>query len=262
MAATILLQDMPLTRAQQTEIALTHFRAGITGLLRTWPALKTAVQNEWGGLESHDKAEDLRTNIFDNYDGSKSEPMTIEALEDNLLLYLEEEFSVVLEDESERQIANVICELYKECSSGNTQMAERLVRLSIEEGEKNVNQTATIMKGDIEMDSDDESVEIIRDTIIENSLESNHANIADMNSNTKEPSITDFQYNIDIAKSFTEGPLFPGGRAKKFECTPNLPPPRQLGEPEPERPTVQMDENGFAPVQSRRSRRNKKSVQA
>lgn len=241
-----------ITRAQQLEIALTHFRAGITAVLRTWPALKTAVQSEWGGIESYAKADDLRTNIFEFYDGSKAEPLTWEELEDNLFTYLEEEFSVMLEDESERQIADLICRMYKECGEGNVQLVEHFVRLSIaQSGSKE----KVVVQEDPEMESDDEddgeeNPDQAMDDAEQNTTTATIASAFPVSAST-------FQYNLETAKLFTEGPLFPGGRATKPPPSLNQPPPRQLGESEPEKPKVELDEDGFAPVVSRKGRRGK-----
>lgn len=49
-----------------------EFRAGVTACLRSWSALRTAVDSGWGGgeRESQVKADDLRKSIFDIMDGS------------------------------------------------------------------------------------------------------------------------------------------------------------------------------------------------
>lgn len=243
------------TRAQQLEVALTHFRAGITALFRTWPALKAAVQSEWGGIESHAKADDLRSNIFEHYNGTKADPLSLEDLEDNLLLYLEEEFSVVLEDESERQIADLICRLYKDCSSGNFQLVEQLVQTCLAESGSKENIT---VQENCEMESDDEEDNRPDTNMGENMMNTNDTS-SSLSPSVQHSSNAQFQYNLDFAKSFSEGPLFLGGRNTR--PTPkDLPPPRQLGEPEPERQKVELDDDGFAPVAPRRSRRVNKGV--
>jgi len=96
------------------------FHAGVTACLRSWSALKTAVESGWGGppTESHRKAEELRSSIYQHMDGTSFPPRSmpdVSDLEDALAIYMEEEFSVVLEDGSERQVADVIWRLYGEC---------------------------------------------------------------------------------------------------------------------------------------------------
>ena len=53
--------------------AIEEFRAGVTACLRSWSALRTAVESGWGGgeRESQGKADDLRKYILNIMDGSK-----------------------------------------------------------------------------------------------------------------------------------------------------------------------------------------------
>ena len=52
---------------------LEEFRAGVSACLRSWSALRTAVESGWGGgdRESQNKAEGLRQSIFETLNGSK-----------------------------------------------------------------------------------------------------------------------------------------------------------------------------------------------
>jgi pre-rRNA-processing protein TSR2 len=72
--------------------AIDEFRAGVTACLRSWSALRTAVESGWGGGEkqSQAKAEDLRQNIFNLLDGQKFPPSSDATdLADNLAIYME-----------------------------------------------------------------------------------------------------------------------------------------------------------------------------
>eukprot|EP00585_Thalassiosira_rotula_P003961 CAMPEP_0196136772 /NCGR_PEP_ID=MMETSP0910-20130528/4969_1 /TAXON_ID=49265 /ORGANISM="Thalassiosira rotula, Strain GSO102" /LENGTH=118 /DNA_ID=CAMNT_0041397111 /DNA_START=197 /DNA_END=550 /DNA_ORIENTATION=+ len=92
----------------------TDFKAGTTAALRSWSALRTAVEQSWGGSHSASKAEDLRSNIFAFFDGTSPKPkMDSFELEENLLGYMEDEFGVVLEDGSERELADLIVRMYE-----------------------------------------------------------------------------------------------------------------------------------------------------
>ena len=69
------------------------------------------VRYEWGGSESAAIAKDPRSNIFQFFDGSSPNPkMSQEELDmiNNLLAYMEDEFGVVLEDNSERDLKSMI----------------------------------------------------------------------------------------------------------------------------------------------------------
>jgi pre-rRNA-processing protein TSR2 len=78
------------------------------------------------------KADELRDNIYRFMTGCTATPsLELEDLEDNLAIYLEEEFSVVLEDESEKQVALTLFQLYGQCVQGQTQLAEQLVQTAL-----------------------------------------------------------------------------------------------------------------------------------
>merc|ERR1719330_187990 len=102
------------------EQATTEFQAGVTAALRAWSALRTAVQSGWGGLESKEKAEFLRSYVFESFDYRLPKAkLDIDDLEDHLAIYMEEEFSVVLEDQSEREVAQLIWQMYQSCGKGD-----------------------------------------------------------------------------------------------------------------------------------------------
>ena len=137
-----------------------EFRAGLTACLRSWSALRTAVESGWGGAQSLQKAEDLRTSILEHMDGSCFPPkvLTIDDLEDNLAIYLEEEFSVTLEDGSEKQIADCLWRMYEGCSKGDPTLAREIVAM----GEKAILASAAypvqVQSGEHDDDDDDEEM--------------------------------------------------------------------------------------------------------
>ncbi|KAL3795215.1 hypothetical protein HJC23_008300 [Cyclotella cryptica] len=211
-----------------------EFQAGVTATLRSWSALSTAVQHEWGGSESSSKADDLRANIFTFFDGSSPNPkMTQEELEDNLLSYMEEEFGVVLEDNSEREIADLICRMYQQCGRGECVLVREVVAnaMKAEEQLKQQNLKSLIQSGDADMDeSSDEEGEEENDDEMETAPEE------------QQPTSLEEYVNRN---------LFGGPSKPKKE----LPPPRQLGEPEPQKPQPKIDDDGFAMVPTRKGSR-------
>jgi hypothetical protein len=52
-------------------------------------------------------------------------------LEDNLAIFLKEEFSVSLEDDSERQVDATICQLYERCWVSESAIAHTLMEQAI-----------------------------------------------------------------------------------------------------------------------------------
>lgn len=199
-----------------------EFRAGVTATLRSWSALRAAVESGWGGVHSQEKAEELRQHIYDAFDGL-SPKMDQYDLEDNLAIYMEEQFSVVLEDDSERQVASVIYRMFEECLKGDVTLARQTVE-SAKRSEAIKNAFPVHVQSTEDDDDDDDDM----DTTSENSS--------------------------TTAQEYAAESLF--GKAKKPPNEP-LQPVRQLGEAAPAKQPVEIDDDGFATVPTKR--RNQKS---
>lgn len=198
-----------------------EFRAGVTATLRSWSALRAAVESGWGGVETQAKAEYLREHIYQIMDGTCFPPnMDIIDLEDNLAIYLEEEFSVVLEDGSEKQVADVLWRMYEGCYRGDVTLARQTVEIA--RRAEAALAAFPVKVQNPEQDDDDEM-----DTI-DAALETVSQSTA--------------------AQEYAAGSLF--GTAKKVPAAPPQP-VRQLGDAAPEKPQVEVDDDGFAPVQTK-----------
>ena len=231
-----------------------EFRAGVTACLRSWSALRTAVQNEWGGPTSIEKAETLREEIINAMIQKK---MTdIIDLEDALAIFMEEEFSIVLDDNSEKQVASTVFRMFEEASTLNQssafalQIIQMAAKVTKEFGHLPLHiQSSEPMEED---DDDDDD---------ENDMNSDDA--MDMNTNSSETAVTttpvDAISNIIISPAeYASQPLFGLSREQRRLqiIRKNEQPVRQLGEnvPEPQQATV-ADEDGFVSVST--SRRSK-----
>jgi pre-rRNA-processing protein TSR2 len=208
-----------------------EFRAGVTATLRSWSALRAAVDSGWGGVESQAKAECLREYIYQIMDGACFPPrMDIVDLEDNLAIFMEEEFSVVLEDGSEKQVANVLFRMYEECSRGNVTLARHAVETA-RLAEAALTAFPVKVQNPEHDDDDDDEMDTNDDVALEAVSVSQSA----------------------AAKVYAAGSLFGAAVANKPAAPPE--PVRQLGEPSPEKPTLEVDDDGFAPVQTKRRNR-------
>jgi pre-rRNA-processing protein TSR2 len=204
-----------------------EFRAGVTATLRSWSALRAAVESGWGGVESQAKAEYLRDHIYQIMDGTCFPPnMDIIELEDNLAIYLEEEFSVVLEDGSEKQVADVLWRMYEGCYRGDVTLARQTVELARRAEAALAAFPVKVQNPEHDDDDDDEM---------------------DTNDNA-----TETVSQSTAAQEYAAGSLF--GTAKNVPAAP-LQPVRQLGDPASEKPPVEVDEDGFAPVETKRRNR-------
>jgi pre-rRNA-processing protein TSR2 len=211
-----------------------------------------AVQHEWGGSESASKAQDLRTNILTYFDGSSPNPrMSQDELEDNLVTYLEEEFGVVLEDNSEREIADLIWRMYAECARGECGLVRMVVENAVRAEEKMSGVKSVIQSEggmDESSDEDDDEKEGGDDGMDgggEGAMEEEEEKPQSTSLQSSASGITPMSY-----EAYASGMLFGSQQPTKPEK--DLPPPRQLGEKEPEKSQPEVDDDGFAAVPTKR----------
>ena len=149
----------------------TIFQAGVTAALRSWSALHTAVEQSWGGNDSSAKAEDLRSNIFTFFNDSSSSTyttaankpkMSLDELESNLYSYMEEEYGILLEDNSEIEISTLIYNMYEDCclkknGNVNVTLAMNVISNAIKAEEQkmgNVVKDMSVIQNDNDDDDD------------------------------------------------------------------------------------------------------------
>jgi hypothetical protein len=217
---------------------LLEFQAGVTACLSSWSALRTAVESGWGGgeRESHKKAEDLRNHIFKKMDGKKCPLPNYDAfdLADDLAIYIEEELSVTLEDDSERQLAEAIFQIYDRCLNGDPTLARQAVAQAAAAVALNSQFPVRVQTTEHD-DEDDEMEEAESSTTM----------------NTTSDTMYQQQMPSNLA-DYVSQPLF--GKAKPKKLGP-MEPIRQLGETAPNSCVLEMDEDGFAPVKKGNRRR-------
>jgi pre-rRNA-processing protein TSR2 len=243
-----------------------EFRAGVTASLRSWSALRTAAESGWGGGESLQKADDLRSSIFEHFNGEAVPPKTmvdVTDLEDALAIFMEEEFSVVLDDGSERQVADVIWKMYEACARGDLTMASHVVSVAEQAAAKLHGFPVKVMTpesiGDDEDDDDDENGdhEDAMETVEDASSQDIDASTSPQNAPMAQVAAFEFpSIATTTAAEYASQPLFGQPKKSKKPAT-EQPPPRQLGEAAPiAEPMVPLDEEGFAPIvkQKRKTR--------
>lgn len=209
------------------DVATTELQAGITAVLRSWSAFRTAVDSEWGGTDSRTKAENLRKHIYQCFDYQKhpNTGITLEDLEIELDTYMEEEFTIVLEDDSEKHVAQIIFELYEKCAKGDFSLSRKLIAESqTSAGKKRKPQIQSVGENE-DSDTDDE-----------NGVDKEETTGLNSRSNYAGQSV-----------GFLFGPP-PGTRIQKDSLIPS----RQLGEAAPEKMKVEVDEDGFMPIQKKK----------
>ena len=203
------------------EQLLQEYQAGISATLRSWSVLKTAVESGWGGANSQEKAEFLRQSLYDHL--CVLQPMDATDLEDALAIYMEEEFSVTLEDDSEKQISSLLLRMHQECFVKKNPLMCRQVVMSATQASQQLSAIPAQIQ-ESEHDDDDDNDDEMEDQ--------------------------------DLSLSMVAQSLFGSGMMAKPTVTPEQP-VRQLGEPEAEREHPELDDDGFAPVVS--TKKKKKS---
>jgi pre-rRNA-processing protein TSR2 len=213
-----------------------EFQAGVTACLRSWSAFRTAVDSGWGGgeRESQAKGEALRQHIFELMDGKKFPPGCSDTdLADGLAIYLEEEFSTTVEDNSEQQVADVIFRMYEGLYKGDGSLCRQI--LSSAEGAIAFNSQFPVHIQTTEHDDDDDE------------------DMTDTQGGVQNSSHAPAGQTASPFSEYLEQPLF--GVARKALAP--LGPARQLGEgPFLESVTEDVDDDGFAAVKPKGRRRN------
>ena len=97
-----------------------------------WTALKLAVENEWGGGDTRDKALALLQRVLDGLSGAA--PVYRDELEPVLEAALLDEFNVEAEDESPRQVAELLCKMHAEALAGGTATAAAVLERAAARG--------------------------------------------------------------------------------------------------------------------------------
>lgn len=119
------LMTAPTTTTSNIHPNKLNFIEGVNLIFDNWTALTLAVQMDFGGEDTQEKAVWFRKVIVDHFDaeGKKVEP---EDLEDILLDVMSREFHVTLEDFSEREIAKLLFDLFRECIRGEVALLNQL----------------------------------------------------------------------------------------------------------------------------------------
>lgn len=253
---------------------MNEFRAGVTASLRSWSALRTAVDQAFGGSDSQQKAEDLRLNIYEHFDGTSIPPKSmvdVTDLEDSLAIFMEEEFSLTLEDGSEKQVADTIWRLYNTCASGDFSLVYQVIAVA-EQASVTFKPTTQIQAPKEEEDCDDEDEEEgggidydneadMMETTTENDTSTALALVnttkTQSNNITYPPAPISFS-SFSSAADYASQPLFGPTRSQKVKRSADPASVRQLGEMEHAVSVPEVDVDGFAPVQ--RVRRLRKPV--
>ncbi|KAG7882903.1 hypothetical protein KL905_001605 [Ogataea polymorpha] len=94
-----------------------NFELGVSMLVHGWQILTTAVDNSWGGPESAEKRDWITAVVIDLFKQNKE--VDIILIHETLFNAMEDEFDVIVEDQSTVHIASAVVQIYQECLAGN-----------------------------------------------------------------------------------------------------------------------------------------------
>ncbi|ODV84326.1 hypothetical protein CANARDRAFT_29207 [[Candida] arabinofermentans NRRL YB-2248] len=120
----IVLEDSGYISAQPPQTTLlipneqaqSTFELGVSMLIHRWDTLTTAVDNLWGGPQSSDKRDWISAIVIELFTTSKD--LDIIMIHELLFNSMEDEFDVLVQDDSTVIVAQNIIEVYKECCEG------------------------------------------------------------------------------------------------------------------------------------------------
>ncbi|KAI8978425.1 Pre-rRNA-processing protein TSR2-domain-containing protein [Pilobolus umbonatus] len=101
------------------------FAEGARYIFNNWTALRLAVEQDWGGVESGEKKEWF-LNVIIDYFGKHGKKLDIDEIEDILNQIMTDEFQTTLEDDSPYMVAKHLILLFNQCINGNYSEVERL----------------------------------------------------------------------------------------------------------------------------------------
>ncbi|GAA5811208.1 hypothetical protein MFLAVUS_004639 [Mucor flavus] len=135
------------------------FEEGVSYIFHNWTALKLAVEQDWGGVESAEKREWMIDLIVGHFDKRGSQ-LDIDEIEDVLAQIMTDEFNATLEDDSPYLVAKHLVLLYAQCVKGDFSEVERLREKA--KLQNSFTASSCVKQGD-DSDDDDEEDDIVDD---------------------------------------------------------------------------------------------------
>ncbi|CAI8588626.1 unnamed protein product [Vicia faba] len=159
------------------------FTEGIGLILNRWSALRTAVENEWGGRDSHLKAQQFATDLLSWFTQSK-EPLYIDDLE-TLLDEGMLSFNLEIQDGSVEEVAEELMIMHEECLDGDFSSVERL-----REASRNPpahSQVQQVVNGNDDDDSDKDIIGDDNSANMDMDIQKSETNLNSTNKTVNEP---------------------------------------------------------------------------
>ncbi|CAO3680675.1 unnamed protein product [Umbelopsis ramanniana] len=94
------------------------FTEGLTYVLRSWSALKLAVEQDWGGPDSEEKRDWMAETLVE-YFGANAKRLDEFDVEDILVQIMSDEFHTDLEDGSAYAVSKHLVSMFNQCIHGD-----------------------------------------------------------------------------------------------------------------------------------------------
>ncbi|XP_021853572.2 uncharacterized protein [Spinacia oleracea] len=101
----------------ESEVIMSMYCQGISRVLLEWNGLQMAIQNQWGGYDSHQKSQQLVFDIFSWFCKSRGS-LYVEELENLLHESMLFSFNTDIEDGSIEEVAEQLMSMHEGCLQG------------------------------------------------------------------------------------------------------------------------------------------------
>ncbi len=174
-----------------------NFELGVSMIVYRWETLQTAVDNLWGGPNSADKRDWITGIIVDSF--KENEEIDIIYIHELLFNAMQDEFGVMVEDESTVVVGQRVVEAYKECLAGNFENIKHMYEHWKETQSRRDRERRTVKVGEDPLNpdsSDTESNENDVPELVEREEDSDAMDVDDEPKQRQEPEVDDDGFTI------------------------------------------------------------------
>ncbi|OII73265.1 uncharacterized protein cubi_02497 [Cryptosporidium ubiquitum] len=103
------------------------FVQGVNQVFATWTILNLSVEGGWSGRFANKKRDELIQEVIMAFQSGRK--LNSNDLANFLMEAMETRFSTIVEDDSDLEVAELICEMYNQCSKGDYSLVEKIMNI-------------------------------------------------------------------------------------------------------------------------------------
>ncbi|CUV06792.1 unnamed protein product [Cryptosporidium hominis] len=103
------------------------FVQGVNQVFSTWTILNLSVEGGWSGRFANKKREELIQEVIMSFQSGRK--VNSNNLANFLMEAMETRFSTIVEDDSDLEVAELICEMYDQCSKGDYSLVKKIMNI-------------------------------------------------------------------------------------------------------------------------------------